>query len=419
MRPWAGLESGTRPLQFAMMIAPPPHASEDMSQSASPGSAMAQADSNVAPPPSADYRDALLTRILQRKQSFSQTAGKRYLLYLGQALTKAGIVLKPETTHHAAQAFQDAVSRMLDSQYIGRLLGSIKVILKESAANPELGILPGPKAENIAHSFLKETCTLFQSQIAQDVGKHGTAQPDVIKRLGVRFHEDMQPRVHRLNADMVELYCLMHQSLLEASCKEEDTVCPNTVPKLLDAFGRGMLYPVEQSYGIDSCSLDSEDCFPRELCGPVLEALKDYLIGYEKYDATNRKFIKSIYKYCGTEQKFDRNKLAEYFIEPNVLQYILAYLIYILKLLCNDSKLSTFSSVVTTNLRESQRDETLTFRHIHLRMLQESWAMFCLDHIDNIKGKKKAAEIIQTHLPGIFIPIDFEEEENEHSAASF
>jgi|GEM_PF-3278204 len=351
-------------------------------------------------------REELLERIEKRKHSFVETAGKRYRLYLGRALTSAGAAIgaaDPEHLRVAVEAFQGLVAQRMDRHYIGRLSGVMQAVIAEASQDPDLGFLPGPKAETIAMGFLETLGNAFAVHASRAVGELTPQPTEGMHGCALSFRDDMVPRVRRLNMDMVELYCRAYQEESLAACRENGDECPDAVPQLLDAFGRGLLLPVERYCGIESCAMDNTECFPRGLCAPVLRAMRFYVIGSEKYDVTNRKLLQSIYKYCTTDSTFERARLAEYFEESHVLQYLTAYLVHILHVLGEETKLETFAKFVRTNLKELHPDAGHVFRPAHLTMLLESWARYCLDNLHALNGPRRAARIIQAHLPGAVV----------------
>ena len=351
-------------------------------------------------------REELLDRLEKRKQSFVETAGKRYRLYLGRVLTSAGASIgaaNPERLRVAVENFQTLVTQRLDRHYIARLSEITRTIIAEASEDPELGFLPGPKAEGVAEGFLDILGNAFSVQASRTLGELTSQPSEGLHGFALSFRDDMAPRVRRLNMDMVELYCRVSQEETIAACREHGDECPDVVPQLLDAFGRGLLYPVEQHCGIESCSMDNTACFPRQLCAPVLRAMQIYVIGTEKYEATNRKLLQSIYKYCTINSAFERSKLVEYFEEPHVMQYLTAYLVHVLHVLSEDTKLETFTKFVDANLREMHPDDAPPFLPAHLTMLVQSWARYCLDNLHAVSGRKRAAKIIQFHLPGTLI----------------
>ncbi len=148
-------------------------------------------------------------------------------------------------------------------------------------------------------------------------------------------------------------------------CVAPRVVQPPAHP-LLDAFGRSLLSPLERRYPI----LDQEDSprrgapgFPRAFCAPVLAEIKFRLIGDDKYDATNAKFIHSIRNHCHVEGQLDRAKMQEYFDHPTVRQYVVAY-------------------------------------SLHLSMLTTSWALFVFDNRDSAPLSSATHRILRFYIPG-------------------
>ncbi len=171
---------------------------------------------------------------------------------------------------------------------------------------------------------------------------------------------------------------------------------------LLDAFGRGLLSPVEEHYPI----LDQDGerrgvpGFPRIFCAPVLAEVKFRLIGDDKYDATNAKFIESIRKHCQVEGQLDRTKLREYFRYPAVRQYLTAYSIHLLKHLMDEDRRDLFQDNVNVRLRKNVTDTAREFRPMHMSILTSCWALFVFE---NLEGKHRSGvvpRILRYYIPG-------------------
>ncbi len=352
------------------------------------------------------YREELLANILSRKQSFTDTSSKRYIFYLGKFLTISEVVLEPEVIRKSAAAFKVDVQELFHIEYISKMLRDIKLILDESAKDPELGFFPGERARSIAADFMDAIMVTFVRNASACVDRYVKVRVDALNSLAVRFRDDMRPRVDRLNVDIVDLYSLMHRSMEDYRCKECEDEDPNTVRRILDAFGRGLLHPIEVKLGIENSALDDFEHYPRLYCGPTLAALKSYILGTEKYEVTNRKMLKSIYKFCAAEEKFQREKLSRYFEEEHVKQYILAYILHILQVLEPEHKRMAFMQVIQNELTEIDEDLEDAFTEARLYQLLETWAHYVYEHRGIVSGKKKAQRILQTYLPDL----EFEEE---------
>jgi hypothetical protein len=171
---------------------------------------------------------------------------------------------------------------------------------------------------------------------------------------------------------------------------------------LLDAFGRGLLSPVENRYPIldQDGHRRSVPGFPRIFCAPVLAEIKFRLIGDDKYDATNAKFIESIRKHCQVEGQLDRSKLREYFQYPAVRQYLTAYCIHLLKHLLDEDRRDIFQANVNVRLRKNVTDTAREFTDMYMSILTSSWA---LSVFDNLEGKHRTGavpRILRYYIPG-------------------
>lgn len=159
-------------------------------------------------------RKGLLDRIEKRKQSFVQTAGKRYRLYLGRLLTNAGAPIgeaDPAQLRMAESGFQDLVAQRLDRHYIARLAEVAPAVVAEAANDPMFGLMPGPRSETIADGFLETLGNAFSAHASRTVGEMTSLPPEGMRGCLLAFQEDMTVRVRRLNMDVVEIYCLAYQ----------------------------------------------------------------------------------------------------------------------------------------------------------------------------------------------------------------
>ena len=171
---------------------------------------------------------------------------------------------------------------------------------------------------------------------------------------------------------------------------------------LLDAFGRGLLSPVETRYPI----LDQDGHrrgvpgFPRIFCAPALAEIKFRLIGDDKYDATNAKFIESIRKHCHVEGQLDRSKLREYFQYPAVRQYLTAYCIHLLKHLLDEDRRDIFQANVNVRLRKNVTDTAREFTDMYMSILTSSWALFVFDNLEGKHRTGAVPRILRHYIPG-------------------
>jgi hypothetical protein len=181
------------------------------------------------------------------------------------------------------------------------------------------------------------------------------------------------------------------------------------IQTILDAFGRGILHPLDD-YGIIG-ETDKTDngapCFPRCMCGPFLDTVKNYLIGRDKYDATNQRFLASITKYCNTDTRFDKQELNTYFDHDKVKQFLVNYMLFMLDALRDTKKREGFHARFHDAVDQSRRAKDIGFlskgRIDHfIDIVLQAWGRFCFQHMEGRESHAKANRILQWYVPELY-----------------
>lgn len=178
---------------------------------------------------------------------------------------------------------------------------------------------------------------------------------------------------------------------------------PPPAHPLLDAFGRALFTPVEAHYpirGQEESVRRGQPAFPRPFCAPALAEIKFRLIGGDKYDATNEKFIASIRKHCHVEGQLDPARLKEYFQHETVRQYLIAYCLHLLKALMPEERKETFLANVNARIQKHSQEPIREFLPMHLAMLTTGWALYVFDHLADARSSGTVSGVLRHYIPG-------------------
>ena len=91
--------------------------------------------------------------------------------------------------------------------------------------------------------------------------------------------------------------------------------------EITNVFGRYLLMPVQMIYGIEgNCKNKPGSGFKRAYCAPLLEALRLYVIGNERYDSINNYLVRKIKAFTKSEY-VSKAICAEIFKSPQIQTY--------------------------------------------------------------------------------------------------
>lgn len=212
------------------------------------------------------------------------------------------------------------------------------------------------------------------------------------------FRTDIRQSSERLHTDISS----MVNSVLDNCGDLTESECKLLLHKLVDAFGRGLMESVNDFYIIED-HVDGKHqrdrSFPRQFCAPVLEVIRNYVIGREKYDKANMNILKSVRKFMGRDSGYEPEKLRIYFTHPKIRQYYVGFLLYCLKKLSSEVRRENFIAKVNSQLPD-QGDTGLCFDERAWSMLSHSWAHTVLTNMgDKQRGSKSIMSIISRYLP--------------------
>lgn len=214
--------------------------------------------------------------------------------------------------------------------------------------------------------------------------------------------------VHDVNVSLLALLDIDLHALLPPRKPEAPEARPEAVEtraepahRLVDAFGRALLMPVEQMYGVGE--VDDEQVlgaqrFPRPFCGPVLEVLRSYVIGVDKYNLLNQSLLKTLNRHLN-KAELTVQECRELFATPAMQKPLAGHCLHMLKILMQSTRRE--SLVLRMNILLSQRhpDLYLEFTYRHVSLLTKAWAHFVRQQMDFIPEGSQTAEILGAFLP--------------------
>lgn len=212
------------------------------------------------------------------------------------------------------------------------------------------------------------------------------------------FRTDIRESSEQLHSDLSS----MVNSVLDSCGTMSESECKLVLHKLVDAFGRGLMEPVNDFYVIEDHAPGNSQrdrSFPRQFCAPVLEVVRNYVIGREKYDKANLNILKSVRKFMGRDSGYEPEKLRVYFTHPKIRQYYVGFLLYCLKKLSSEVRRENFIHNVNNRLSE-QGERSVTFDERAWSMLGHSWAHTVMTNMsDKQRRNKTVINILSRYLP--------------------
>jgi hypothetical protein len=263
------------------------------------------------------------------------------------------------------------------------------------------------KMEECRHILAESIARRFINQLLAILSDHGVCIPTK-KMLSIyqQFYQDIAEQFATDSDNMGRLFDVYSgfQHLFSQPAEEDK---PASVKMIMDAFGRGLLYPIEQAGALKDADerIEDEFIFPRPLCGPLLATVKNYLIGPEKYDITNQRFLASIIKYCQTDSNFTKDDLDTYFMNEKVLKYLLGYILFLLSAVRTAPKREAVFQQFRKNVAGMNRAKALGLSDEELRTTLEfvftTWARFTHAHLNEPGEFSKARLILAAYLPDL------------------
>lgn len=212
------------------------------------------------------------------------------------------------------------------------------------------------------------------------------------------FRRDLSDRASQLHNSQIDL---LNDSLKQ--CQDiAANDCKLDVHDLIDAFGRGLMEPLNDLYPIAELvegPNSKKKHFPRQFCAPVLSVVRDYVIGLEKYEKANRNILRSVRQFMGKDTGFEMNRLRDYFSHPRIRQYYVGSILYCLQKLTSEVRRDSFIRKVNSQIRQSSEAAATPFDVRAWTMLSRSWAHSVKNNLgDKQKENKSVESILENYL---------------------
>jgi len=164
-----------------------------------------------------------------------------------------------------------------------------------------------------------------------------------------------------------------------------------------DAFGRGLLQPVDGAFGIAGYDLaEKRDVFLREYCAPVLAVLRHLVFGVEKYGRINERFMASIDSACKDGEAHCRCLLKEFYAQEKVARYLAGFELYVLKVMHSEVRRSHFLHSVNLLVAKSHPGVP-AFSERALDMLFRAWVMHIQAHLHLLHVQRGTRRILSCY----------------------
>lgn len=262
---------------------------------------------------------------------------------------------------------------------------------------------------NNAKTLLDSLSVEFYSRFQEQLMNCLTARAD-------RFanKEAISWIVDEFRIDIVQKSGELHEALigtlncsLKCCQKLSSEKCKLVLHNLVDAFGRGLLEPLNDVYPIIEDlegTLAASKNFPRQFCAPVLEVVRDFVIGREKYDKANRNILKSVHKFMGKDSGFEPSRLRDYFTHAKIRQYYIGSTLYCLKKLTSEVRRENFIRKINKRIGCEQPDAPPAFDDRAWAMLSRAWALSVHKNLAERQKTNKSVKAILGNYLGHGLP---------------
>ncbi|MDK2957592.1 MAG: hypothetical protein PWQ57_3090 [Desulfovibrionales bacterium] len=366
--------------------------------------------------------------ITKAQESFSEKTIKSFRGHLHDFASNHKISLSADQVRENCKEFLPQIKACQFEYYVSKLVASRKDICRAMRARGKAS--PGAVlSQKITHAFTHRLAKMFHSFVSASVPGLTAPAEDGLEALIETFRQDAYQRSMQHTAKILELFALsagvecvtektepagessetetqrapVPEELTEQELLQEESVLTCN-PKILDIFGRGLLYPLDLYFQVcdpdQNPSIPKKPTFPRSFCGPVLFVAKSYLIGTDKYRHANAQFVKYVSQAAGTED-FTREDCAQMFDEPRIKLFLMGYLLNNLRVFMDEIKQEKFIDNVNTALVQLNGPQSERFEEKHFSIMTNAWARFIFDNFEELKAKKTGKAVLKHYIPAL------------------
>ncbi len=362
-----------------------------------------------------EFSNVLIEGVLQSHEIFCATVTKRFRFHVRALI---GDQLAPEhepRIDEGGERYSQQIRQAHTSAYINSVIELLHGIMDYQTGQSGERILPGRRVRDVSRRFVEKSRGIFRRNFTnclESLPDFECSEADVEEAVE-DFNAGYRNILTRSDMRTIEILTIgnryndmKNRSSLEQIrfLKEIHTPKMNWI-NLVDAFGRGLLEPVEMRYDVvdcDPCSREGAESFPRVFCSPVLKTIKNLIVGKDKYNQTNSVFLNKVSQYCEARDRFEPDEVKDFFTQGKIRFYIASYLLYILKMLMDDKKKEAFLLNVNNSLRKVTGSDKYVLDTKHYQMMTSSWARFIYENMSKLKSRKTTAKILRRYAPELF-----------------
>jgi hypothetical protein len=365
--------------------------------------------------------------ITKAQESFCEKTIKSFRVHLHTFASHHKITLSADQIRKNCNEFLPQIRACQFEHYVSKLAASRKDICRNMRACGDMSH-GAALSKEITHSFTHHLAKMFHSFVNASVPGLSSPAQGGLEALIESFRQDAYQRSIQQTSQILELFALsarvepVKKTASPAAFSETDAHPPPAPeeddeqapsheppslpcnPKILDIFGRGLLYPLDLYFRI--CNQDEaandpkKPVFPRCFCSPVLFVAQSYLIGTDKYRRANAQFLQYMTQAAGTED-FTHEDCTVMFDEPRIKIFLMGYLLNNLKVFMDEIKQEKFIDNVNTALIQSSGSQATHFEEKHFSTMTNAWARFLFDNFELLKAKKTGKAVLKHYIPAL------------------
>lgn len=362
-----------------------------------------------------EFTHVLMEGVLQSHEILCDTVTKRFRFHVRALLSHD---LKPEhepQIDRSGERYHQKIRQLHSKHYVNSVIEVLHKIMDHQTGVSEERVLPGRRVRDISRRFASKTEGVFQASLRSCLEHLPDVAPpeEKIQEIVEDFNAGLRNIITRSDMRNIEILGvgnrykeLKHNSSIDQIRFLKEIHSPKMHwINLVDAFGRGLIEPIESYCTVqdcDPCETDAGKAFPRVFCAPVLKTIKNLIVGREKYNSINAIFLNKVSQYCESKSRFEPDEVKDFYTQGKVQFYIASYLLYILKTLMDDNKRQSFLMNVDNYVKKATGSDQYRMSETHFNMMTSAWARFINENRSKLKSRKAAGRILRRYIPESF-----------------